>query len=123
MLDKQLHNRAKKNQYGFIVLSSATDPYLQIEKKYELTREALKLIAKYKFPVHIITKSDLIERDFDLLKQIDQAAILPAELSFIKRGCIVSFSFSTLDDNTASIFEPGATAPSERLIALEKCVQ
>lgn len=123
LLDKQLYNKAKKGQFGFIVLSSATDPYLQIEKKYELTREALKLIAKYKFPVHIITKSDLIERDFDLLQQIDQTAILPEELSIMKRGTIISFSFSGIDDYNGKIFEPGATAPSERLIALEKCIK
>ncbi len=41
VLDRQLYNRAKKNQYGIIVLSSATYPYLQIEKKSELTRSAL----------------------------------------------------------------------------------
>src|SRR5215831_13868455 len=69
VLEKQLHNRAKKNQYGFIVLSSATDPYLQIEKDYLLTRKILELILKYKFPVHIITKSDLVIRDYDLLHE------------------------------------------------------
>src|SRR5690606_24794825 len=42
LLDKQLENRAKKGQHGFIVISSATDPYLQIEKKYALTRSALE---------------------------------------------------------------------------------
>ena len=124
ILDRQLFNRAKKNQYGIIVLSSATDPYLQIEKKYALTREALKIIAKYKFPVHIITKSDLIERDFDLLRQIDKTAILPNDLKerLNNRGTIVSFSFSTLDDKVAKIFEKGATKPTERLEALNKTV-
>jgi len=122
ILDRQLFNRAKKKQYGFIVLSSATDPYLQIEKKYELTREALKLILKHKFPVHIITKSDLIERDFDLLKQIEHSAILPNDLQQFQKGVIVSFSFSTIQDKIAKIFEPGATLPTERLIALEKTI-
>ena len=122
LLDKQLANRAKKNQYGFIVLSSATDPYLQVEKKYELTREALKLILKHRFPVHIITKSNLIERDFDLLKQIDENAILPRDLEKLNRGVLVSFSFSTLQNSVAKIFEPGATKPSERLIILKKTI-
>ncbi len=123
ILDRQLYNRAKKGQYGIIVLSSATDPYLQIEKKYELTREALRIIAKHKFPVHMITKSDLIERDFDLLKQIDTTAILPKDLSqSLKRGTIVSFSFSTLDDSVAKIFEKGATRPSKRLETLRNTV-
>ena len=112
-------NRAKKKQYGVIVLSSATDPYLQIEKKYALTRAALQVILKYRFPVHIITKSDLIERDFDLLHAIDQAAILPEDLTALQRGTIISFSFSTLQDEVARVFEPGATPPSKRLLALE----
>lgn len=117
LLDKQLFNRAKKNQYGIIVLSSATDPYLQVENKYGLTREALKIILKYKFPVHIITKSDMIERDFDLLHQIDKTAILPDDLkNQLKRGVIISYSFSTLQDDIGKIFEPGATPPTKRLI-------
>lgn len=124
ILDRQLFNRAKKEQYGIIVLSSATDPYLQVEKEYQLTRQALELIAKYKFPVHIITKSNLIERDFDLLHQIDKNAILPHDLKkSLGRGTIVSFSFSTINDEVAKIFEKGATPPSHRLIAVEKTVQ
>ena len=124
LLDRQLFNRAKKHQYGIIVLSSATDPYLQIEKKYELTREALKVISKYKFPVHIITKSDLLVRDFDLLHQIDKTAILPKDLEsrLNNKGVIISFSFSTLDDRVASIFEKGATRPSARLEVLNKTI-
>ncbi len=122
VLDRQLANRARKGQYGFIVLSSATDPYLQIEKKYQLTREALKLILKHRFPLHILTKSNLIERDFDLLHQIQQAAVLPKGLERIGKGLIVSFSFSTCLDEVAEIFEPGATPPSERLLAVDKSV-
>lgn len=124
ILDKQLSNRAKKGQYGIIVLSSATDPYLQIDKKYELTRQALEVIAKYKFPVHMITKSNLIERDFDLLDKIDRTAILPDDLrQKLNRGTIISFSFSTIDDQVGKVFEPGATKPSDRLMALEKAVK
>lgn len=116
VLDRQLYNRAKKEHYGIIVLSSATDPYLHVEKKYELTRQALQLIAKYRFPVHIITKSDLIARDYDLLHEIDKNAILPHDLKkALGRGTLISYSFSTLDDHVAAIFEPGATPPSQRL--------
>lgn len=121
ILDKQLANRARKNQYGIIVLSSATEPYQQIEKKYKLMREALKVIAKYRFPVHIITKSDLLVRDFDLLDQINKTAILPNDLqSKLPGGTIISFSFSILNDQVAKIFEPGATLPSARLNALRQ---
>src|SRR5688572_9000099 len=80
ILEKQLSNRAKKNQHGMIVLSSATDPYLQVEKNYQLTRRMLEVIHRYKFPVHIITKSDLVVRGFDLLEKINRDAILPLDL-------------------------------------------
>ncbi len=123
LLDKQLASRARRGQYGIIVVSSATDPYLQIESKYELTRKALQVILKHRFPVHVITKSDLITRDFDLLKQIDEAAVIPRDLSYLNRGVIISFSFSTLEDDVAKIFEPGATPPSKRLLALRQTVE
>lgn len=124
LLDKQLAKRAQKGQYGIIVLSSATDPYLQIEKRYNLTRQALEVIARHRFPVHMITKSDLITRDFDLLRQIDETAVLPEDLqSVLNRGTIISFSFSTLNDRVGKIFEPGATPPSLRLETLQKSVQ
>lgn len=116
LLEKQLHSRAKKGQYGIIVMSSATDPYLQFEKEYELTRQLLQVILKYKFPVHIITKSDLVLRDLDIIEQIDKQAILPAELAGkLNHKAFITFSFSTIDDDIAAIFEPGATPPSLRL--------
>lgn len=120
LLEKALRNRAKKNQYGIIVLSSATDPYLQIEKEYGLTKQLLEVILKYQFPVHMITRSDLIIRDFKLLKEIEKAAILPKELEGnLSQKSFITFSFSTLDDDVARIFEPGATPPSARLAALK----
>ena len=122
LLDKQLANRAKKKQYGIIVLSSATDPYIQIEQKYKLTRQALEVIRKHKFPVHMITKSDMIVRDFDLLKEIDRGAILPSDLPQLNRGVMISFSFSTIQDEIGKIFEPGAALPSERIAAIKDTV-
>ena len=120
ILERQLKRRAEKNQQGIIVLSSATDPYLQVEKKYQLTRSILELIHGYKFPVHIITKSDLVVRDFDLLEKIDRDAILPGGLqSSLNHKVFITFSFSTLDDGIAKIFEPGATPPSKRLTTLK----
>jgi DNA repair photolyase len=122
ILDKQLGFRVKKNQYGIIALASATDPYIKIEKSYRLTERFLRLILKHCFPVLMITKSDLILRDIELLKQIDTTAIHARDLSTrIKRGAIISFSFSTLDEKIASTLEPGAPSPAIRLDALKKC--
>lgn len=123
VLDKQLSNRAKKRQQGVVVLASATEPYLQWESDLRLTRGALELLHKHRFPVHVITKSDMVPRDFDILKSIDEQALLPAELRVSgARGAFVTFSFSTLDDKLAHIFEPGATPPSIRLMTLKKAV-
>lgn len=123
LLEKALRLRAGKEQYGIIVLASATDPYLQVEKETMLTRSLLQIILKYRFPVHIITKSDLVLRDLDLLKQIDKKAILPKDLPNLERGTIVTFSFSTIENAVAGIFEPGATSPSARLSTLQTVSQ
>src|SRR5688572_15417013 len=113
LLDKQLTLRAKKQQYGIIVLSSATDPYLPIEEKYQITRSMLEIIQKHKFPVHIITKSPLVSRDFDLLENINSDAILPLDLQpVLSSKVFITFSFSTIENDIAKIFEPGAPPPS-----------
>lgn len=124
VLEKQLHLRAKKDEHGVIVMSSATDPYLHFEKEEQLTRKMLELILKYRFPVHMITKSDLILRDVDLLKEISRVAVIPQHLEGkLKTGTIVSFSFAGTDDKVSKIFEPGATAPSVRLQTMATMVQ
>ncbi len=124
ILEKQLASRARRGQYGIIVLSSSTDPYLQFEKEQQLTRKILELILRYRFPVHIITKSDLVVRDFDLLKEIDRQAILPVDLqSKLSHKAFITFSFSTIDARIAEIFEPGATPPDKRLNALSRALE
>lgn len=124
LLDRQLALRARKKEYGIIVLSSATDPYLHIEESEQLTRRLLEVILYHRFPVHILTKSDLVVRDFDLLKAIDKVAILPEDLQDkLQHKAILSFSFSTIDDTIAHIFEPGATAPSARMESIRAARQ
>lgn len=120
LLEVQLKKRSAAGQHGMIVLSSATDAYLHFEKELGLTRRILELILKYRFPVHVITKSDLVIRDLDLLQEIGEKAILPPGLEGkMKRKAVLTFSFSTVDDQIASIFEPGATAPTARLKTLK----
>ncbi len=122
ILDKQLYNRAKKGQYGIIVLSSSTDPYLHFEEEFKQTREALLLIKRHRFPIHIITRSSLIERDLDIIKDINRNAILPNDLKArgLNQGAIISFSFSGIQDDINKIFEPGAPLPSERLNSIQR---
>src|SRR5689334_6334197 len=62
VLEKQLRNRSKKNEYGIVVMGSATDAYIHHEANYKLTQGMLELLLKYRFPVFISTKSTLILR-------------------------------------------------------------
>lgn len=121
VLEKQIALRARKGEHGFIALSSATDPYMPLEERLGLTRRLLNIIRFYRFPVEIMTKSPLVTRDLDILKDIDCKAILPQELRENGgRGVIVSFSFSTVEPALAKIFEPGAPNPAERLRAMRE---
>ena len=122
ILDKQLSNRAKKGQFGYIAVGSATDAYMQVEEEIGLTRELLMIILKNKFPVFISTKSTLITRDLDILKEIDQTAILPEDLTEKPgRGVILSFSVSTMVEKLAKLTEPGAPSPQQRMETLIQC--
>jgi len=122
LLEKQLSRRAKKGEYGIIALSSSTEPYMPIEEKMKLTRKLLEIILKYKFPVEVATKSKLVLRDLDVLKEIDKNAILPADLTpKLKHGAIISFSISTLEEKLAKILEPGAPKPIERVETMKRC--
>jgi DNA repair photolyase len=99
ILERQLSIRAGKGEYGVIAIASSTEPYMPIEEKLKLTRRSIEIIAKYRFPIHILTKSNLVLRDLDLLKEIDRIAILPTDLKpKLRHGAIITFSISTLDE-------------------------
>ncbi|OPX60869.1 MAG: Radical SAM superfamily protein [Methanobacterium sp. PtaB.Bin024] len=122
VLVKQLKNRARKKEYGFIAFGSATDPYLPVERDLKITRELLMIILRFHFPVHLLTRSPLVLRDLDILKKIGKKAIIPSELEGkTDTGVVISFSFSTTDEDLARIFEPGAPSPQERLETMKKC--
>lgn len=114
----KLKKLARNHERAFLNFGSASDPYMEIEKELELTREILKIFLRFKYPVHIITKSDLILRDTDILKKLNDAAILPDDLKGLKSKVCVTFSFSTVDDDLASLVEPNAPLPSQRLKAM-----
>lgn len=122
LLEKQLKGRAKNREYGIIAFSSSTEAYMPIEEELKLTRRLLEIVLKYRFPVGVGTKSKLVLRDLDLLKRIDEDAILPEDLKpKLGRGAIISFSLSTLDEKLARIFESGAPTPKERLETMKRC--
>jgi DNA repair photolyase len=72
VLEKQLARRAKRGEYGIIAFASSTDPYLPLPEGLALTRDLLRIIRTYHFPVEISTKSTRVIRDLDVLKQIDE---------------------------------------------------
>lgn len=116
LLDKQLSLRARKNEYGFVALGSATDAYIHHESKWMISRHLLETLLKHRFPVFISTKTSLIKRDLDLLKAIDENAIVPEDLKpEVNRGLILSVSLSTLDEKISNTLEPGAIPPAQRL--------
>lgn len=121
VLRRQLAVRAKKHEQGVVVLSSVTDAYLPIEEKERLTRGILELLLEYRFPVHIITKSPLVLRDLDLLRNISENAILPPDMAGYHHKAFITFSFSTIDPVIGKQFEPGAPDPVLRLQALKTC--
>jgi len=110
VLNRELDPTRKRTPFkrSFIMVGGGVgDSYQPIEKKFQLTRRALQIMYEHNFPVHMLTKSTLIERDIDILKKINE-----------RNRAIVSFSFSSVDDEISAIFEPGVPSPSERLRAL-----
>lgn len=82
------------------------DPYMPVERELRLTRRALGMIADERFPVHVITKSSLAERDADILQEISATY------------AAVSFTVTCADDALSVRTEPGAPASSERFRAM-----
>jgi len=107
VLRKELKSKIKRGSVkkGYMLVGGGVgDSYQPVEEKYKLTRRTLELLTGYDCPVHVLTKSTLVKRDFDLLKKINE-----------KNRVIISFSFSSADDKISKIFEPGVTPPSKRL--------
>ena len=73
LLEKELPRKRVK---GVIGTGSMNDPYMPLEKRYNLTGRALQLIGRHAFGVHVITKSDLVLRDLDVLSEIQRVHAL-----------------------------------------------
>ncbi len=88
-------------------ISGVTDPYQRIERHLQLTRRCLQVLADFRNPVTIITKSHLVARDADHLREL---AKFEAAAAFL--------SVTTLDGSLARLLEPRATQPAGRLQAI-----
>jgi DNA repair photolyase len=106
-LDLLRDELSRKRVKGTIGTGSMNDPYMPLEAQHQLTRQALQVIADFRFPVHIITKSDLVLRDLDLLQTIHQIY------------AAVSLTITTTDDDLGKKIEPGAPLVSDRFKAIQ----
>jgi DNA repair photolyase len=97
---------ASKRVKGTIGTGSMHDPYMPVEGDLNLTGEALAVIAEFRFPVHVMTKSDLVLRDMETLRVINDVY------------AAVSFTITTADDELGKRVEPGAPRVSNRLRAM-----
>ena len=91
------------------MLSGNTDCYQPIERKLGLTRKILEVFSKYRHPVGIITKNDLVLRDIDILKKLNDFSLVQ-----------VNLSITTLDEDLRRMMEPRTSSISNRLKAVEK---
>jgi DNA repair photolyase len=103
---KHLRPGKHKKPLGRIAIGTATDPYQPIEGKMKLTRECLKVAAKYQLSITVTTRSPLILRDIDILKEIPVIA--------------VNISVSTLDRNVWRSMEPSTSFPMKRLETVQR---
>lgn len=88
-----------------IMFSSVTDAYNPLERKYELTRKILEILTDYNMDLNILTKSDLVLRDLDILKKMKHLE--------------VGFTITTTNEKFQKILEPGASSPQKRFAALK----
>jgi len=101
-----LRQQLPKVKPGLISLSTVTDPYQPLERKYELTRACLQELIDHPFAVSILTKSALVLRDLDVLSRLGQVD--------------VGMTITTLDEKLRKIFEPRAPSIPDRLHALRQ---
>ncbi len=101
-LEKELSSKKWKQEW--INLGGVTDSYQAIERQYQIMPKILKLMIKYKTPITISTKSDLILRDMDLLEKL-------AKVTTVN----VAVTITTWDEKLAQKLEPGAISPQRRM--------
>src|SRR5580765_3317222 len=92
-----------------LTLSGVTDPYQPVERRLQLTRRCLAVLAEFRNPVVIVTKNHLVTRDADLLAQLAS-----------HRAALVFISLTTLDADLARRMEPRASHPAGRLAAVKE---
>jgi DNA repair photolyase len=104
LLEDALRRKRNKCMIG---TGSMCDPYLHLERELELTKTCFELIERYGCGLTMITKSDLILRDLDLLKRIND-----------KTKCVVQMTLTTYDEDLCKILEPNVCSTIRRFEVL-----
>lgn len=104
LLEQALRKKRKRCMIGTGAMS---DPYLPLEKELRLTRRCLERIDAYGFGVSVLTKSDLILRDLDLLKSIHR-----------KTKCVVQMTLTTYNEDLCRVVEPYVCTTARRVEVL-----
>ena len=107
MLRKEL--AAKSWKPTSLSFSGVTDCYQPAERRLEITRRCLEVLAEFRNPVGIITKNELVTRDIDVLLRLHE-----------HQAAMVMISVTTLDPEVARVMEPRASHPRDRLKAIER---
>ncbi len=98
-----------KRKPFMVVTGAMTDPYIPIEKRLQHVRKSLELIYRYGYGFSCLTKSDLVLRDLDLLKKINE-----------KSKVVVQITLTTANDDLCRIIEPNVSPTSKRIEVLKK---
>lgn len=106
LLEYALMHKRKKCMIG---TGSMTDPYIPLETEIGNVRKALHLIYEHGFGFTVITKSDRILRDLDLLQKINE-----------KTKCVVQMTLTTCDEDLCRKIEPNVSTTGERFAVLKK---
>ena len=106
LLEQQLRRKRKPCMIGTGAMS---DPYLHLESDLLLTRQCIELIDRYGFGLTLLTKSNRILRDLDVLESIHS-----------KSKCVVQMTLTTYDDALCKVIEPNVSVTSERIKVLKE---
>ena len=101
---QRLRAEARGRKPGRVLLSSVTDPYQPLERRFKLTRSILRILLEYGYPIVVQTKSTLVLRDIDLLTRFEE--------------CEVGFTITTIDERVRRVFEPRSSPVPQRIKAL-----
>jgi DNA repair photolyase len=107
MLDGRIR-RSRSMLPDITTMGGVCDAYQAGEKEFQVTRSILQVLLNHGFPVYLLTKSDLILRDMDIIAAINQ-----------KTWASIAFTITTVDPDVARVLEPGASPPANRLAALK----